>query len=1285
MATIVFQAAGAVIGSVFGPFGAVAGRALGALAGAAVDNSLFSGGRRVSGRHLPTARMGGAEEGAAIPRVYGTSRIGGTLIWATRFEEEVVEERTGGKASAGPTVESFSYFGNFAFGICEGPVAAIRRVWADGRELDLTTIEMRFYAGDDNQLPDPLIEAKQGTGNAPAYRGLSYVVFERLPLDTFGNRIPVFQFEVLRPTGALENQVKAVAIIPGATEHGLCPFPVTESLGSGQQRIMNRNTLVRTTDWEASFDELMALCPNLERVALVVTWFGTDLRAGACKIRPGVETPHRAAESTPWRVSGIARDEAYVVSTHEGGPAYGGTPNDAGLMAAIGDLRARGLKVFLYPFIMMDVPEENGLPDPYGGAQQAVYPWRGRITCHPAAGQPGTTDRTAEARADVEAFLGTAEPHDFTPGDDGVGFAGSDAGYRRLILHYAHLAAASGGVDGFIIGSELRGLTAIRDQNDAFPFVEGLVELAADVRGILGPETALTYGADWSEYFGYHPADGSGDVYFNLDALWASPDITAIGIDNYMPLSDWRDDDLAADNPDGFRTATDPTGLEGQVAAGEGFDWYYASDADRKMRVRSPITDGLAGKPWVYRYKDLEGWWTNLHYNRVGGSEAATPSSWTPMAKPIWFTELGCPAVDKGSGQPNVFADPKSAESAYPYFSNGRRSDDEQRRFLETHLDWWAGAQTPVGMVDPDHIFLWCWDIRPYPAFPQNGELWSDGDNWATGHWLNGRLGATTLADTVRTLLADHGFHDCDTRLLSGDLVGYQQADIDAARDLIEPLLSLYLADCIETAGGLVFRSRQRASLPSRQIEILAEPDEAAGLWRETRLHDSDLAGEATVTYLDPATRYEQASARSSRAVAANDRVLRYGLPTVLPEATAIERASALLRESRIAVRTLQLDLSPQERSVEIGDVFDLKDGPAGRFMVTRLELADTIKVEARSFSPGAGNVARVTDRWHSPDNMPSEGFSPRVMFLDLARDRAGASEDFARIAVFARPWRRCFIASSATTEGYQPGAVAERPAATATQVSPLTPGISGRFDFSRELVIDLDFGGLASATKAAVLSGENRLAIRADNGVFEIVGFLDAAELSPGRWRVSGLLRGLHGTEDAMAAGASAGADAVVLNASVVPLGISAQHVGLARNYVVETAYGQIDPQAPYSFAGGIRAETPLSPVHFRGRRLASGDVAFRWIRRSRIDADDWSAAEIPLDEETEAYRLEIFAGETRVRSVDTTSPEWLYPEVDQIADFGARPELFSIRLRQMGRKVPLGTALNAQISLPG
>jgi hypothetical protein len=663
MATLLLQAAGAALGSVFGPVGAIVGRAAGALAGGLVDRALIGGGSTVSGARLATARIPGADEGTAINRLYGTARIGGTLIWATRFEEKVTKERSGGKAG-GAQVENFRYFANFAVGLCEGPIAMVRRVWADGRELDLTAIEMRVHTGGENQLPDPLIEAKQGEGAAPAYCGLAYVVFDRLPLDTFGNRIPLLQFEVLRPVGRLERQIRAVTIIPGATEHGYATVKVTEKTGKGSKRILNRNVLTAATDWEASIDELQALCPNLERVALVVSWFGTDLRAGECRILPGVETASRNDESSDWRVGDITRTTAHLVSRRAGAPAYGGTPSDGSVIQAIADLRARGLKIYLYPFLMMDVPSGNDLPDPYGSAEQAAYPWRGRITCHPAPGRPGSADRTSAARTQLQAFAAGPE------------------GYRRLVMHYARLAADAGGVHGFIIGSELRGLTQLRDEDGVFPFVHMLANLASDVREVLGSAAKITYGADWSEYFGYHPQDGSGDVFFHLDPLWASPDIDAVGIDNYMPLSDWRDEDLAAANPDGFRSVDDAHGMLTQIDSGEGFDWYYAGEVGRNARQRLPIEDGLAGKPWVFRYKDLEGWWSHRHYDREGGAEHFLPTDWLPRMKPIWFTELGCPAVDKGANQPNVFVDPKSAESELPYYSTGHRSDSQQRRFL---------------------------------------------------------------------------------------------------------------------------------------------------------------------------------------------------------------------------------------------------------------------------------------------------------------------------------------------------------------------------------------------------------------------------------------------------------------------------------------------------------------------------------------------------------------------------------------------------------------------------
>ncbi len=147
----------------------------------------------------------------------------------------------------------------------------------------------------------------------------------------------------------------------------------------------------------------------VEAVSLVVAWFGTDLRAGQCKIKPGVESRTKVTAPLVWSVNGVTRADAHLISTVDGGPAYGGTPSDATVIQAIRELKARGKRVTFYPFILMDIAAGNTLPDPYavdGALGQPAYPWRGRITCSPAAGVTGTADKTAAAAAQVAASLG---------------------------------------------------------------------------------------------------------------------------------------------------------------------------------------------------------------------------------------------------------------------------------------------------------------------------------------------------------------------------------------------------------------------------------------------------------------------------------------------------------------------------------------------------------------------------------------------------------------------------------------------------------------------------------------------------------------------------------------------------------------------------------------------------------------------------------------------------------------------------------------------------------------
>jgi hypothetical protein len=565
---------------------------------------------------------------------------------------------------------------------------------------------------------------------------------------------------------AFTSAIRAVTMIPAATEWGYAPYEVFQEAAAGMadyavtqngysafdssQWVIQYSEAESAgriggaaCDWAASLNSLQNQLPNCGLVNLYVAWYGNDLRAGSCTLVPGVTHDGSGEMPHEWRCNGLNRSQAHIVSYVGGNAAYGGTPDDQSVVAAIKDLKGRGLKICLTPFILMDIPAGNTLPDPYtGGTGQPVYPWRGRITK-----TFETADKTPQVAAEVAAFV---------------------ARYREFVLHYAQLCASAGGVDTFLLGTELRGLTWLRGAEGSYPFVSALVELAADVKAVL-PGAQISYAADWTEWFGHQPADGSGDVFFHLDPLWADANIAAVAFDNYWPLSDWRDGAPNADEivkADGALTAiTDYDYLMGNVRGGEGYGWYYTSQADRKTQTRTPISDEAYGKPWVFRYKDIWSWWANRHYNRPGGVEDPSPTSWVPQSKPFWITELGCPSVNKGSNQPNVFYDPKSSESALPYFSDGRPDYLIQRRYLHSVLRFFdeddpeftedRNPLSPVyggRMADLSRFMIYTWDARPYPCFPMYDSVWSDGSNWLYGHWIDGKLSTYVLPQELDSM-----------------------------------------------------------------------------------------------------------------------------------------------------------------------------------------------------------------------------------------------------------------------------------------------------------------------------------------------------------------------------------------------------------------------------------------------------------------------------------------------------------------------------------------------------
>ena len=1278
MATLVLSAAGQAAGgallpgglSLFGAgiSGAALGGAIGSLAGAYADQALFGGGAHREGPRLTELQVMASSEGAAIPRIYGRARLGGQVIWATNFREHAsTQSACGGKGGGSSSYTSYSYTVSFAIGLCEGEVTRIGRIWADGELLSLGDYSWRLNAGGETQAPDPLIEAVEGAGNAPAYRGLAYLVFEDFPITAFGNRIPQVNVEVFRSLNDVEGFVRAVNVIPGAGEYVYDTVGQRNYVGEAASNPVNTHVSEGGTDFTAAMTQLQDFCPKVEAAALVVSWFGDDLRCGECSIAPRVEPGTKYVEPDQWSVAGLTRGDARVVSLTDGLPAYGGTPSDASVKRAVADMKARGLAVTFYPFVMMDVPAGNALPDPWTGAgAQPAYPWRGRMTCHPAPGVAGTVDGSADAETQVAAFFGTGGGWD----------------YRRLVLHYAHLCAEAGGVEAFLIGSELRGLTKVRGAGGTYPAVTALKALAAELRGILGPDTKISYAADWSEYRGHSPGDAPGDFIFHLDPLWSDANIDFIGIDNYAPLTDWRDGTGHLDAQEGWGSIYDPAYLRARIAGGEDYDWYYASDADRAAQIRTSITDGAYGKPWIWRAKDLRGWWTNAHHDRPGGVESAAATGWVPQSKPVWFTELGCPAIDKGTNQPNLFVDPKSAESAVPHYSSGMRDDFIQRRFIEAEAGYWdpaheafEAANNPVSavyggrMVEPSRMFLWAWDARPFPAFPARDDIWGDAPNWACGHWLNGRMGAAPLNALVSAILSEMDFEEGETGALTGVVEGYVLDRIMTARGALEPLMAAKFFGAAETGGAIRFHHFGVAPLLALSTEDLAVTDESGrpGVTR-VRGQESELPQSAKLTFIDGGGDYAQGLAEARRAEMTSRAVASQSFPMVLTNAQAQSIAETWLRQKWVERERATLTLPPSLLALEPGDTVRLEgtDYRLGSISDEGVRRAEAVMSEASLY----GAVA-AADRVRI---MPGAADKPPVLavFMDLPLITGEETPWAPHVAMAADPWPGSVALWQEGPGGIALDGTISAQATIGATLDDLAPGaaLAGRWDEANSVTVRLASGALASAEKRAVLNGANRAAVGNEAQGWEVIQFREAELVAADTYRLSGLLRGLRGTErDSVLA---AGARFVLLDGAVAEAGLAESERGLERRWFWGPASLPYDDESyrsgAHAFEGvGLR---PLSPVHVSAERAADGTVGFTWIRRTRINGDSWLGLDVPLGEEAELYELDVLSGEggDAVRTLSATSPEAGYTAEMQAADFGgAAPSPLHIEIYQL------------------
>ena len=1114
-----------------------------------------------------------------IPTIYGTNRLAGNIIWATDIKEVenkyTTTYRTGkGGAKVHQNNIEYYYYANVAIGICNGIVNELKKVWADSKLIDITKYTYRFYNGTENQEPDTLMQSVNGVSETPAYRGLCYIVFENLPLAEFGNRIPNFTFEVSRilaDQDEVENSVEAVNIIPGCGEFVYDTEIISKEIGfvwnerwrsTGRISRINQNNNSNVADAVLGTKQLKNSLPNCKWVAPVVVWFGSSTNISNCSIAPKVEfsidTQYNTNVIHPedWKVDGKSRSQVGTVSKDsQGNIRYGGTVSDNSILRYVKYLKEQGFNVMFYPMIFMDIENK---------------PWRGYLT--------GSS----------------ASVNDFFIKDDG---------YNHFILHYADLVKDY--VDAFIIGSEFRNLTKIKDENGNFLAVDCFVELAGKVRNILGNNVKIGYASDWSEY---HHTDGG---WYNMDKLWASQNIDFIGIDAYFPLTDKKEDLISKED------------IVNGWTSGEGYDWIYT---DENRTQKQNIEE-------KYAWKNIKWWWENEHINPDGKKTA-----WIPKSKKIWFTEYGFASVDGTSNEPNKFYSTDSIDGGFPRFSDGKIDYFAQRRCIQATLEKWKNSD----MVE--RKFLWCWDARPYPFFPSNLDYWSDGGNWYYGHWINGKLGKLTFSNMIKNIFKDAEI-DID---LMGDIDIYDSVEgmvlnnKISVNEILNILQKIFFFDYYEKDGKLFIQSKKSESQLRIYEDDLVELEN--GMYFKTDIvGENELPKKLCLSYLNQDMDYQICNTYFERPSVDSLKNENESLPVVISPFKAKQIVEKMLYSMWLERFVYNFKLSSKYIYLNPSDVITLNVNNTDfilRIVNILINPDNTIEVKAVRCDNSLYNFKREEEKFNNVETILPTGKTIAEVFELPAIKNISTPEVYFTTNAAENGWKGCGIYSAKTgSSNFEVINENRVNSIVGTCLNKLENARPYYFDYKSELYVcfadNIDTTVLENIEMFDLLEGNN-IALVGN----EVIQFKNIELQADGNFKLSCLLRGQYGTENYIN-NHSDNEKFIFLNRGIVSKEYTANDVGISYDYKFITFNDNFENSVDKTYKITGKNLKPLKPVHVKISDVLNG-YKISWQARLK---GNYTLKDGEENINNKKFLVKIYNSNNLIRTASVENDrEWIY-----------------------------------------
>jgi hypothetical protein len=530
------------------------------------------------------------------------------------------------------------------------------------------------------------------------------------------------------------------------------------------------------------------------------------------------------------------------------------------------------------------------------------------------------------------------------------------------------------------------------------------------------------------------------------------------------------------------------------------------------------------------------------------------------------------------------------------------------------------------------------------------------------------------------------------------DLIGYTRTKPMSGRKAIEPLMTTFRFDAVESDHVLKFVRRGGSSartIPARDLGA-SSGNEAGKSIKQERAQDKDLPKAITVNYASQKRNYRNASQRATRIseTHGSDHEMHLQVPIVLDDQDAKDLSEVILNANWQERDSYELSVHPRHVAIDPTDIITFeKRGP---------NLDADIAMRVDETHVGDDGVVRLKGMEYSAPiytpSVPAHQYDQVVDLIPILLSTKQFLWDGPVIPAIGNDdggfWWVPVPESEAPGASW-PGAILFGGLDTSSQgsfddladsdthttwfelVDPLPPLASldapwNSWNETQSFRVYVKNGRtLQSVSRLEALEGANLCVIKD-----EVIIFRDATLNGDGTYTLSGLLRGRLGTERAALENKQVGVQGFMIDRADMERIGNAEQIGKTYFLKSLTVGEEILSTYPRPFVPRGGALKPWAPCSVSGSRDGSDNLTIAWLRRTRFNGpwqNDTDA--VPLNEETEAYEVDIMDGSTVVRTITgLSSPSATYSAADQTTDFGSTQSAVTVRVYQISATVGRG-----------